>query len=57
MIIDNQFLFEREDGSSPFTYQLDVERFAPGPHLLTINIIAYDDHIGVQSLRFIRAEG
>ncbi len=44
---DTAFLFEEEDGSNPFTYLWDTSRFSAGRHLLTVNVLSYDDHYGV----------
>ena len=33
---------------------LDTRALAPGPHLLTVNVLAYDDHFGTQTIRFER---
>lgn len=47
LYVDTVFLFEEEEGSSPFTYEWDTSSLAPGPHLLTVNVLSYDDHLGV----------
>jgi len=53
--IDNVFLFEEEDGISPFTYRLDTKGLNEGEHILTVNIYGYEDHIAGKSKRiFIR---
>ena len=44
---DLTVLFEEEDGSNPFTFMWDTSRLKPGPHLLIVNILGYDDHCGV----------
>lgn len=51
--VDGVFLYEMEEGSSPFTYDWDVRNFNRGVHILTVNILAYDDHIGSQSYKVI----
>lgn len=45
--VDTVFVFEEEEGSSPFTFEWDTATLAPGPHLLTVNVLSYDDHVGV----------
>ena len=44
---DLTFLSEEEDGSNPFTYLWDTTHLPPGEHLLTVNVLSYDDHYGV----------
>lgn len=44
---DLTFLFEEEESINPFTFLWDTARLAPGVHLLTVNILSYDDHYGV----------
>ena len=44
--VDTIFLREEEEGISPLTFYWDTKNLNPGEHLLTINIISYDDHIG-----------
>ncbi len=52
--VDTTFLFEEEDGSTPLNYTLDATRLAPGPHLLTVNVLSSDDHAGVITVPFLR---
>jgi len=53
--IDSVFLFEEEEGTSPFTYRLDTKGLNEGEHILTLNIYGYEDHIASRSKRiFIR---
>ncbi len=49
--IDNIFLFEEEEGTSPFTYRLDTKGLNEGEHILTVNIYSYEDHIASRSKR------
>lgn len=49
LYVDGTFLFEMEEGTSPFTFNWNTKGFAKGPHILTVNIMSYDDHIGVNS--------
>ena len=44
---DLNFLFEEENGSQPFTFEWKTEGLTPGVHLLTVNLMTYDDHYGV----------
>jgi hypothetical protein len=53
LYIDGVFLFEMEEGTSPFTFNWDTKPFAKGSHILTVNIMSYDDHIGVVSQKVI----
>ncbi len=47
LFVDGVFVFEAEEGMSPFTFQWDTRGLAKGPHALTVNVMSYDDHIGV----------
>ncbi len=40
-------LFEEEEGVNPFTFLWETGRLAPGEHVLTVNILSYDDHYGL----------
>ncbi len=53
LFIDGVFIYEIEEGSSPFTFNWDTKGFAKGPHIITVNLIGYDDHIGIVSRRVI----
>jgi len=44
---DLQFLFEEEESLNPFTFLWDTTRLTPGAHLLTVNVLGYEDHYGV----------
>ena len=54
--VDGIFIYETEDGSNPFNYIWDTANLSKGPHILTVNLLSYDDHIGVMSRRVIAAE-
>jgi flagellar hook assembly protein FlgD len=51
--IDGVFIYEIEEGLSPSTFSWDTTSFVKGPHILTVNIIGYDDHIGNVSRKVI----
>jgi hypothetical protein len=53
LFIDGVYIYEMEEGSSPFTYNWDTRNFKKGPNLVTVNLIAYDDHIGIVSRKVI----
>ncbi len=53
--VDGVYLFEIEEGSNPLTYCWDTRAIKPGEHLLTVNVLSYDDHLGVVTKR-IRIE-
>jgi hypothetical protein len=40
-------LFEDEEGTTPFTFLWETSHLPPGTHLVTINVLSYDDHYGV----------
>lgn len=47
---DLTVLFEEEEALNPFTFVWDTGRLPAGPHLLTINVLSYDDHFGVATV-------
>jgi len=51
--IDNIFLFEDEEGYDPFTYILETEGLPDGEHVITANVVSYDDHIGVATQKIL----
>lgn len=53
---DTTFLFEEEEGLNPFTYLWDTTHLSKGEHLLTVNILSYDDHYGVETQRVFIGE-
>ena len=44
---DLTFLFEEEESTNPLTFLWDTARLPAGAHLLTVNVLSYDDHYGV----------
>lgn len=44
---DLTILFEEEEATTPFTFVWDTSRLPAGQHLLTVNVLGYDDHFGV----------
>lgn len=51
--VDTQYIYEEEDGSSPFTYTWDTNSLSEGFHVLTVNILSYNDHLGVVSRKVL----
>jgi len=49
LYVDTIFLYEDEDSFTPYTYQWDTGGLNPGPHVITVNVHAYGDHIGTRS--------
>jgi hypothetical protein len=47
--VDTVFLFEDEEGFTPFTYIWNTQGLSPGEHVFTVNIMSYDDHCGVET--------
>jgi len=47
------FIFEDEEGFTPFTYMWDTKGLPEGEHVFTVNIMSYDDHCGVESRKVI----
>lgn len=56
LFVDGTFLFEMEEGSSPFTFHWNTKGLAKGRHILTVNVMSYDDHIGVVAREVIIGE-
>jgi hypothetical protein len=54
VFLDTLFVFEEEDGAVPFNHRIDTRALNPGPHLLTVNVLAYDQRVGVQTLEFVK---
>jgi hypothetical protein len=54
LFIDTVLLAEVEEGSNPFTYQLDTRALSPGAHLFTVNVLSWDDHAGTATIQFER---
>lgn len=38
---------------NPFTYILETEDMPDGEHIITVNVVSYDDHIGVVTKKII----
>ena len=53
--VDTVFLFEEEQATDPLNYTLDVSDLPPGEHLLTVNVLGYDDRVAVRSVPFVVA--
>ena len=49
--VDTQFLFEEEQAVSPATFYWDVSDLNTGEHLLTVNLMSYDDHVGTETVK------
>lgn len=49
--IDGIFLFEMEEGTNPFTFNWNTIGLSKGYHILTVNVMSYDDHIGTVSTK------
>jgi len=51
--VDSIFLFEEEDGSSPFNYKLNTRGIRNGYHVLTVNMHEYGglEHIGTLNIK------
>ncbi|MFC1604873.1 hypothetical protein ACFL5F_07590 [Planctomycetota bacterium] len=56
LFIDGIYYFEMEEATSPYTFNWDTDGFNPGLHTLTVNVMSYDDHIGVKSLQVMIGE-
>lgn len=57
LFVDLVALFEEEESTNPYTYLWDTRGLNPGEHLLTVNVLSYDDHFGVATVPVIIAAG
>lgn len=53
LFVDGAFFFEMEEGTSPFTFNWNTSRFTRGSHIVSVNIMSYDDHVGVVSRKVV----
>ena len=51
--VDTVFLFEDEEGFTPFTYRWNTQDLPQGEHIFTVNILSYDDHCGTVSRKIM----
>ena len=51
--IDTVVVFEDESGFAPFTYYLNTKDLTSGEHVLTVNLLTYDDHYATISKKII----
>lgn len=56
LFVDGVFIFEMEEGTSPFTFNWNTKGLFKGPHIISVNLMSYDDHIGVVSQKVIIGE-
>ncbi len=53
LYVDGVFLYEIEEGTSPFTFNWNTKGLTKGTHIFTAIIMSYDDHIGTLSKKII----
>ena len=51
--VDTIVVFEDESGFAPFTYYLNTKDLVPGEHVLTVNLLTYEDHYATISRKII----
>ena len=56
VFVDAEFWFEEEEGTHPLTFRLDTRGLPAGAHVLTVNLLTYDDRLASRSLRFYKEE-
>ena len=56
VFVDTEFWFEEEEGTHPLSFPLDTQSLFPGEHILTVNVMSYDDRWATRSLRFHKEE-
>ena len=49
--VDGVFLFEDEDAVAPYNYTWNTKGLSEGTHILTVNILNYEGHIGIKSVK------
>jgi len=49
--LDTQFLYEEEQALTPNTFMVDLSNVQPGIHFLTVNVMSYNDHVGVRTIK------
>jgi hypothetical protein len=54
--VDGVFTFEDEDGTSPYTFDLEPKGLNRGSHLLTVMLMSTGDHVGACSAPFVVTE-
>lgn len=55
--VDDKFLYEEENISSPYTWHFDSTQYTDGKHLLTVNVRSFSDHCATDCVRiYIRNE-
>ena len=56
VFVDTEFWFEEEEGTHPLSFSLDTQSLPPGEHVLTVNVVSYDNRRATRSLRFYKEE-
>lgn len=49
LFCDLNFVYEEEEGTTPFTFEWHPRGLTTGEHILTASLMSFDDHIGVLS--------
>ncbi len=49
IFFDSAFVMADEEGLSPYTYILETKRLNDGPHVITVNVVAYSGEIAAAS--------
>ncbi len=53
IFVDSVFYAEEERGHLPFNYPLELKSLSPGEHVLTVNVITFEDQIGIGSRKIM----
>lgn len=54
--LDGVYIHGIDELAAPATFDFDASKFSKGIHLLTFNLISYDDHIGVLTKKILIGE-
>jgi hypothetical protein len=51
LFVDGEFVFENEVGFIPMTWMWDTSRYAPGEHLVSVNLRGYEGNFGIATVK------
>jgi len=51
LFVDGQFIFENELGFIPMTWMWDTSRYAPGEHVISVNLRGYEGNFGIATVK------
>jgi flagellar hook capping protein FlgD len=51
LFVDGEYVFENEVGFIPMTWMWDTSRYAPGEHLVSVNLRGYEGNFGIATVK------